>query len=207
MYQRVQTGYLFSYWSLAVWGCLALYHSIVFFFGALLVMRNDALSDEGQTYDLVQFGNLVLTAGVATILLKFVLETNFFTIFHVFAVPVSFFALFMIWIAETILPLDLFRAEAGTLSEALGTAAFWFWMLLAPGLCLLPDYLYKCVRRYFFPEDWQILQEQERIDQLIPAYEFKRTKTIRFRKTTVSKNSMPLANLASSNDAPYTRMT
>lgn len=205
VYQRVQSGYLFSYWSLALWGGLALYHSVVFFFGALLVMRNDALSSRGHTFDLLQYGNLVLTAGVVTILLKFVLETNFFTIFHVFAVPASFFGLFTVWIAESILPLNIFRPEAGTLGEALGTAAFWFWCLLAPGLCLLPDFLYKCIRRYFFPEDWQILQEQERLDtQLIPEYKFERAKTVRYNRKTVS---VPLTDVSAAAGVPYTQLT
>lgn len=59
------------------------------------------------------------------------------------------------------------------------------------------------VRRYFFPEDWQILQEQERLDALMPGHEYKRSKTVSYnRKATV----LPLANMGSASETPYTRL-
>ncbi len=75
VYRRVQTGYLFTFYTLAIWWSEAIFHSLVFFYGgSLLIESNGALRADGQITDMVLYGNFIMSAAVLTVLAKIAIE-------------------------------------------------------------------------------------------------------------------------------------
>lgn len=74
----MQTGYLFTFYTLAIWWSEAIFHSIVFYWGAsLLIESNGTLQSNGQTADMVLFGNFIMSAAVLTVLVKIAIEIKY----------------------------------------------------------------------------------------------------------------------------------
>jgi len=163
VYRRVQTGYLFTFVTLAIWWLEAIFHSLVFFYGGVIITnRTGVLSSNGQLIDLVLFGNFVMAAAIITVLMKIALEVNYWTNFHLIGLGLSLLSYVLVLTAE-----DYFiSSQEFIVGRMLRMPDFWFFLLLIPCICLLPDLIYKYIRRTYYPEDWQILQEMEILDQL-----------------------------------------
>jgi phospholipid-transporting ATPase len=74
---------------------------------------------------------------------------------------------FMIWftflpIYSAIYPtIDFAREMSGLAAQMYGSGIFWFFVIIAPIICLTRDYIWKVLKRNFWPRPYHIVQEIE----------------------------------------------
>eukprot|EP01127_Copromyxa_protea_P006535 TRINITY_DN1648_c0_g1_i2.p1 TRINITY_DN1648_c0_g1~~TRINITY_DN1648_c0_g1_i2.p1 ORF type:complete len:120 (-),score=7.90 TRINITY_DN1648_c0_g1_i2:49-408(-) len=58
--------------------------------------------------------------------------------------------------------------QYGVFPEALSMPSFYFVVLLACGLSVVPTLMFKSLQWQFFPQDWQIFRERESLGETTP---------------------------------------
>src|SRR3990167_2489497 len=116
----------------------ALYHSIVLFFGGLLIWEStDILFTDGKVADMYNFGNLILTVGVCVVFFKAVLEINYFTwITHLglWGPLLIYYGIFGI---ESLM-LTFIPNQYGQFGMVMSMPAYWLFLILGTATCLIP---------------------------------------------------------------------
>ncbi|XP_078475034.1 phospholipid-transporting ATPase IA-like isoform X3 [Lampetra planeri] len=144
--------------------CLnGLFHSVVLFWIPLKAVEHDILFSSGNTPDYLFLGNIVYTLVVITVCLKAGLETTAWTrLSHIavwgsIALWVVFFGIYsLLWPAIPLAP-DM----SGQASMMLKSGVFWMALILIPITCLVPDAVWKVVRRSCFQSLVEEVQESE----------------------------------------------
>eukprot|EP01100_Stratorugosa_tubuloviscum_P005015 TRINITY_DN2281_c2_g1_i1.p1 TRINITY_DN2281_c2_g1~~TRINITY_DN2281_c2_g1_i1.p1 ORF type:complete len:1111 (-),score=448.96 TRINITY_DN2281_c2_g1_i1:197-3529(-) len=157
-YSRTQSKRVFTPITLITWLTFAMYHSLVFFFGTWLVTEHDILSSSGQIGGMSVLGNVTLTLGVLVIFLKLAIETCYWTIITHLGYWLSLALYFAILILQNYAPY-YFPSQAGVIEHIAIMPTFWLWLPLAIAICLLPDIVMQHIRREYFIEEWQVIQE------------------------------------------------
>lgn len=162
LYNDLKTRSYFDFKTVGLWFLSALYHSWIVFMITWLVFRIEPQLTNGQVGDVYLFGQLAATMVVLVVLLKIALSIHYWT-----GVLIGFqIGSFAVYIILEVL-ISSFPAywpkgyfEAYTIVQV---PSFWFALLLGVVFCLLPDWSFKCIRMNYFPENWHILRERERL--------------------------------------------
>jgi len=132
-----------STWQFTKWTLLGFWHSIVFFYGAMLLYDNDIMSPYGWTFDIWCMGTLVFHACVIIINLKLCLETRYFSGIFFFSVVISilgFMGFSLLYCSTTIW--KVFSGGTGMLwvyFQLLASSSFWFCTIAMTVASLAPD--------------------------------------------------------------------
>lgn len=162
IYNRTQSKQVFTRKTLFLWLGLALYHSVVLFFGSLLVFQRETIWSNGQTCGLTLTGNIVMSVGLVVIFLQLAIETGYWTIITHFAYWGSL-GFYFITLAIQSNMLHIFPDQYGMIGRMLSSPVFWLWTILCSGICLVPYIFHKSYQRMVWPEDWQRLQDAYRL--------------------------------------------
>jgi len=164
MFKSVQSGKPFSYRGIFLFLLSAFWHSFVLFFAGYLLFRNDIITENGQIGGIWVIGDLIAFNGIFVVILKIALFTNYWNVItHIFmwGSLVAFLLLLLIlsvmlayWPSGFYLMFVLFQMPE-----------FYFSFFVVVVICLLPDFLCAFVKRNQFPDAWQILQEQEKLQK------------------------------------------
>eukprot|EP01088_Endostelium_zonatum_P010647 TRINITY_DN2416_c1_g1_i1.p1 TRINITY_DN2416_c1_g1~~TRINITY_DN2416_c1_g1_i1.p1 ORF type:complete len:1272 (-),score=336.31 TRINITY_DN2416_c1_g1_i1:51-3866(-) len=161
LYERTQSGQVFTGWTLGKWLVSGLWHSIVLFWlGVWIEMSLEGfLVEKGKEGGFWMMGNVMMFTGMVMVFGKLGIEIELWNGMVVgsivwswavylvtvivensikYVAPKQFFVFYMMW--------------TGIMT--------YYYIILAVFIALLPDFIYKAVKRNFFPERWQILQEQ-----------------------------------------------
>jgi len=162
VFKAMSTGYVFTYTSVFTWLLSAFYHSLVFFFfGFAMFSGGDVLTTDGTIGGVWFMGGYVGTAAILVVLHKIALETNSWTwvnhFFHWLSIVAYFITLIYVSFDAVNWPQGY-----GTIQHLIVTPTWYLFIFLVFWACLLPDIIVKYVKRQYFPEDWQILQERYR---------------------------------------------
>lgn len=163
VFNRCQSGKLFTYKSLAMWFFFATYHSLVFmWFGILIYNDGIIFGSTGQVGGLRLIGNMVITLAITTIFLKLCLEVQNWNWIFQLGLYLSYIGFFLTLAIESFL-LEWWPQQYYQIIQLFSLPQFYFLIPIGVALCLLPDLTYKLVQRTYCPEDWQILQEHYKL--------------------------------------------
>eukprot|EP00300_Choanocystis_sp_HF-7_P040177 c6612_g1_i1.p1 GENE.c6612_g1_i1~~c6612_g1_i1.p1 ORF type:complete len:387 (+),score=85.71 c6612_g1_i1:85-1161(+) len=146
------------------WIAAAVWHSIACFFIAEACIGQGSVFSNGQNADIFFNGIVILTCVVLTVTAKVMLETNNFTYvnaaslawsvggYWLFVMVYSFFgpAFDDAWSMYYVGP------------RAFGSMRVWCTIFIVPIIALAPDYTYKYVKRWHYPEDSDRIKEVQR---------------------------------------------
>jgi len=159
-FKYVQTGRLFTYSSLFYWVISAVWHALVFFFSGALILANEPFVYSGRTYGVKIMGNMVSTVAIVTVILKMATFQNLWNILVHVGIWGSIACYLMIFCIESLFPV-LFPAQYLMFFYVFSNPNFWAMFILVVTVCLTPDVFAQYIKRQFYPDDWQILQEAE----------------------------------------------
>ncbi|KAF8977701.1 hypothetical protein BGZ46_007178 [Entomortierella lignicola] len=179
MYMLGQKSEFFNVKNFWGWAINAIFHSVLLFFCAYGIFRNDLIESNGTIGGMWVMSVTLYTAVLATVLIKAALITDLWTKYAYISIPgsmifwIGFFPIFALVGAATNLTPDYHRITG----PIYGQSAFWLTIILLPIGCNLRDFTYKYMKRTFFPRTYHYVQEIQKLN--IPDY---RPRMERFRK-------------------------
>jgi len=170
LYRRSKNNTDFNPVTFTLWLLDAVWHSLVFFFGALFLW-NQVLGQSGHVFGLWSFGTISCTACVITVTFRLALCTNYWPwiTFVCSILSIGTYFLFLIVYGYiTFLPqVDMFM-----LFLQLGnTWTFWLITLCLVVIATIPDFTAKWIKQNDFPDEWQTLKVKLHREKQIRASE------------------------------------
>jgi len=162
VYKRVQSNGVFTMWSLCGWFAASIYHSLVIFFGAYFLWADGLQDTSGLDTGFYSMGHAILFVGIIVIFLKLFLHVNNWNWLVHFTVWGSLLLYIILVLGEGSV-IYFFPNQFFVFFHMCTMPIIYLWVLLGTVACLLPDFLFAYVQRNFFPEPWQILQEEDRL--------------------------------------------
>eukprot|EP00698_Gefionella_okellyi_P014854 TRINITY_DN4136_c0_g2_i1.p1 TRINITY_DN4136_c0_g2~~TRINITY_DN4136_c0_g2_i1.p1 ORF type:complete len:1193 (-),score=298.49 TRINITY_DN4136_c0_g2_i1:16-3594(-) len=163
LYMHGQKSKEFTFTLYWLWVVRGFFDSVVCFFVCYLALGAQSdwgigLFADGHAWSLQQFGALVAYACVTTVTLALAYEQQSWNGLTTFGILSAFIGLFgwsliemVIFFAFWYIPMQIFRS-----------GLFWFCVMLSACISMLPAFLVNYVKRNYYPEPFQILQERER---------------------------------------------
>ncbi|CAH2038382.1 unnamed protein product [Thlaspi arvense] len=153
----------FKWRVVAVWASSAVYQSLVCY---LFVTASafDGKNSSGKIFGLWDVSTMVFTCLVIAVNLRILLMSNSITRWHHITVGGSILAwlVFAFMYCGITTPRDRNENVYFVIYVLMSTFYFYFTLLLVPVVALLADFIYQVVERWYFPYDYQIVQEIHR---------------------------------------------
>jgi len=164
LYNRTQNNSDFTLKTFYFWMVNAIWHSLVFYFGTLLLW--DTTNRDGTTYDLWSFGNMAVSTCVVTVTLRLAIDTLYWPwmmfVCSIGSVIIYFIFLIVYGFIYGIGSFDplylLFINQAKNIN-------FWLTLLILVIIAVLPDFCQKWLKQHLYPKDWQILKEKIMVEK------------------------------------------
>jgi phospholipid-transporting ATPase len=174
LYQLTQKGVFFrrhNFWS---WVGNGFYHSLILYYGSILIYWDDAPLGDGTTAGHWVWGTTMYTAGLVTVLAKAALITNIWTKYTVIAIPGSMAIWFIFLpIYAFVAPKLNFSTEyVNTLPIIMSSPRYWLTIIALPAVCLIRDFAWKYAKRMYYPQTYHHVQEIQKynIQDYRPRY-------------------------------------
>lgn len=169
LYQAGIQNTFFTWGVLAVWLFFAFYQSLViFFFSATEGFVGQ--SGTGKNFGLWDVGTVSYAFVIIVVNIRLLLMVDYFNMWHGLSVGLSFLIWFVSFLVyDAIIPSGDNTAwesqsnQYGVIYTVMGSASFWFCLVLVPFCALLPDFIYISLQRWLFPYDYQIIQEDVKL--------------------------------------------
>lgn len=148
----------------AFWSFEGAVHSMIVFWTATLFMDSMAVGSNGHVVGFWTTCTTMFTSIVTIATAKMMLETRTWTRWSMMVFAISEFMWFLWLIVYSAMPLSAgFENQDiyGVPGVALAMPQFWFIVLIALTLALVPDVLYKYVRRMYLPKRIDVIEELE----------------------------------------------
>ncbi|XP_010272160.1 PREDICTED: phospholipid-transporting ATPase 3-like [Nelumbo nucifera] len=165
LYKEGIRNSFFKWRIVGVWAFFAVYQSLVFYHFVTTSSCNGHNSS-GKIFGLWDVSTMTFTCIVVTVNLRLLMACNSITRWHYMSIGGSILAWFIfIFIYSGIMtPYDRHENVFFVIYVLMSTFYFFLTLLLVPVVALLGDFLYQGVQRWFFPYDYQIIQEMHRDD-------------------------------------------
>ncbi|KAK4598306.1 hypothetical protein RGQ29_015681 [Quercus rubra] len=163
LYMEGIKNVFFKWRVVAVWAFFSLYQSLVFYC-FVTASSKGAKSSSGKIFGLWDVSTMTFTCVVVTVNLRLLLMCNSITRWHYISVGGSILAWFIfIFIYSGIMtPMDRQENVYFVIYVLMSTLYFYVTLLLVPIVALFGDFIYQGIQRWFFPYDYQIVQEIHR---------------------------------------------
>ncbi|WOL18362.1 phospholipid-transporting ATPase 3-like [Canna indica] len=163
LYKEGIKNVFFRWGVVAVWAFFAFYQSLIFFYFTTAASRNGHNSS-GKIFGLWDVSTMAFTCVVVTVNLRLLMACNSITRWHSLSISGSILAWFVfIFIYSGVMtPHDRQENVFFVIYVLMSTFFFYLTLLLVPIVALLGDFLYLGVQRWFFPHNYQIVQEIHR---------------------------------------------
>ncbi|CAL0331481.1 unnamed protein product [Lupinus luteus] len=163
LYMEGIRNVFFKWRVVAIWAFFSFYQSLVLFYFAStssLTAKNSA----GKIFGHWDVSTMAFTCIVFTVNLRLLMICNSITRWHYYSVGGSILAwLIFVFIYTGIsTPYDRQENLYFVIYILLSTLYFYLTLLLVPVAALFCDFVYQGVQRWFFPYDFQIIQEMHR---------------------------------------------
>eukprot|EP01127_Copromyxa_protea_P016071 TRINITY_DN4718_c0_g1_i2.p1 TRINITY_DN4718_c0_g1~~TRINITY_DN4718_c0_g1_i2.p1 ORF type:complete len:1147 (+),score=193.04 TRINITY_DN4718_c0_g1_i2:144-3443(+) len=160
LYNRSRNGDDFNLITFSLWCINAVWHSLVFFFGTIMVWGPGVLSSNGQVNGLWSMGLVASTACVITVNLRLAIETTYWTWLMFIFTFGSILAYFLfLYVYQYITFLEEINLYCGW-SPVASSPQFWFQVMVIVAFSILPDFGVKWLQQHIAPKDWQLLLEK-----------------------------------------------
>lgn len=161
VYRNIQSGKQFTYSTLVTWMLLAIWHSLVFFFGPVMMIGNEPFWSDGKTAGLRNFGAVTATIGITTVVLKLAIESNTWNVFVHLGIWGSIASYWLFFMGESFLAAFV-PTQYWQFVAVVTNPTFWMLYLFSIVVCLAPDLIFNFMKRQLYPEDWMVLQEAKK---------------------------------------------
>ncbi|PIA47079.1 hypothetical protein AQUCO_01400049v1 [Aquilegia coerulea] len=160
----------FKWRVVVVWAVFSVYQSLVFFY-FVTASGQRGHNPSGRMFGLWDVSTMAFTCVVITVNIRLLMACNSITRWHHISIWGSILAWFVfIFIYSGITtPWDRQENVYFTIYVLMGTFYFYLTLLLVPIFALLGDFAYHGIQRWFFPYDYQIVQEIHRHEVEIPS--------------------------------------
>ncbi|XP_042497876.1 phospholipid-transporting ATPase 3-like isoform X2 [Macadamia integrifolia] len=160
LYKEGIRNSFFKWRVVGVWAFFSLYQSLVFYYFVTASSRNGH-NLSGKIFGLWDVSTMAFTCVVVTVNVRLLMACNSITRWHHISVGGSILAWFVfIFIYSGIMtPRDRQENVFFVIYVLMSTFYFYLTLLLVPIVALLGDFLYQGIQRWFFPYDYQIVQE------------------------------------------------
>ncbi|XP_070539119.1 phospholipid-transporting ATPase IF-like isoform X5 [Ptychodera flava] len=164
LYKDITRNFYLRWWQYCYWIMLGLYHSLCFYFGTMLLMADDvSLLPNNQQFGLFTFGSICMTICVIVVNFKLCYETRHWDgvwIFSMALTIVGYFALLMLYSGVFWYDfMEVFNFY-WVFFKMMESPSFWLGMIIIGAIAVLPDFIYKCILYFIFPEKSSAAQKQ-----------------------------------------------
>ncbi|XP_020233201.1 phospholipid-transporting ATPase 3 isoform X2 [Cajanus cajan] len=163
LYMEGIKNVFFKWKVVAIWAFFSVYQSLIFFY-FVSTTNLSAKNSAGKIFGLWDVSTMAFTCVVITVNLRLLMICNSITRWHYISVGGSILAWFIfIFIYSGIsTPYDRQENIYFVIYVLMSTFYFYIMLLLVPAAALFCDFVYQGVQRWFFPYDYQIIQEMHR---------------------------------------------
>ncbi|KAK1314668.1 Phospholipid-transporting ATPase 3 [Acorus calamus] len=163
LYKEGIRNMFFKWRVVAVWAFFSFYQSLIFYYFTVTASRNGH-NPSGKIFGLWDVSTMAFTCVVVTVNLRLLLSCNSITRWHHFSIAGSIIAWFLFIFIYSGVMTQYDRQENifYVIYVLMSTFYFYLVLLLVPIVALLGDFIYQGVQRWFFPYDYQIVQEMHR---------------------------------------------
>ncbi|GAV61079.1 E1-E2_ATPase domain-containing protein/HAD domain-containing protein [Cephalotus follicularis] len=161
LYKEGMRNVFFKWKVVAIWAFFSVYQSLVFFYFVTTSSSNGHNSD-GKIFGLWDVSTMAFTCVVVTVNLRLLMICNSITRWHYISVGGSILAWFLFIFVYSIIKTPKTENVYFVIYVLMSTFYFYLTLLLVPIVALLCDFVYQGVQRWFFPYDYQIVQEIHR---------------------------------------------
>ncbi|KAM7251637.1 hypothetical protein ACFE04_023520 [Oxalis oulophora] len=149
----------FFKWKLvAVWAFFSVYQSLVFFYFVTTSSRNGH-NYSGKIFGLWDVSTMAFTCVVVTVNLRLLMACNSITRWHYISVGGSILLWFLFIFVYSGIQTPKTDNVYYVIYVLMSTFYFYLTLLMIPVIALLGDFVYQGLQRWFFPYDYQIVQE------------------------------------------------
>ncbi|CAI0386597.1 unnamed protein product [Linum tenue] len=141
------------------WAFFSVYQSLIFYH-FVTISGTSGKNLSGRMFGLWDVSTMAFTCVVITVNLRLLLMCNSITRWHYISVGGSILAWFVFILIYSLLRENVYFV----IYVLMGTFYFYLTIILVPIVALLGDFIYQGVERWFFPYDYQIVQEMHRND-------------------------------------------
>ncbi|KAJ4973795.1 hypothetical protein NE237_006969 [Protea cynaroides] len=165
LYKEGIRNSFFKWRIVGVWAFFSVYQSLVFYYFVTASSRNGH-NLSGKIFGLWDVSTMAFTCVVVTVNVRLLMACNSITRWHHISIGGSILAWFVfIFIYSGIMTRhDRQENVFFVIYVLMSTFYFYLTLFLVPIVALLGDFLYQGVQRWFFPYDYQIVQEIHRHD-------------------------------------------
>ncbi|KAM1194258.1 hypothetical protein ACFX15_020573 [Malus domestica] len=159
LYKEGIRNAFFKWRVVAVWGFFSVYQSLIFYY--FVTSSSDrAQNSSGKMFGLWDVSTMAFTCVVVTVNFRLIMMCNSITRWHYISVGGSIAAWFIFIFIYCII--DQKKNLYYVIYVLMSTFYFYFTLLLVPVFALFGDFVYQGIQRWFFPFDYQIIQEVHR---------------------------------------------
>ncbi|XP_039015127.1 phospholipid-transporting ATPase 3-like [Hibiscus syriacus] len=160
LYKEGIKNIFFKWRVVAIWAFFAVYQSLVFYY-FVTDSSSTSQGSSGKMFGLWDVSTMAFTCVVVTVNLRLLMICNSITRWHYISVGGSILAWFVFIFLYSGIMTSYDRQENifGVIYVLMSTFYFYVTLLLVPVAALLGDFLFLGVQRWFFPYDYQIVQE------------------------------------------------
>lgn len=163
LYKEGIRNSFFKWRVVGIWAFFSLYQSLIFYH-FVTTSSSNGQNFSGKMFGLWDVSTMAFTCVVVTVNLRLLMICNSITRWHHISVAGSILAWFVfIFIYSGVMtPYDRQENVYYVIYVLMSTFYFYLTLLLVPVVALLGDFLYQGIQRWFFPYDYQIVQEIHR---------------------------------------------
>ncbi|KAJ9697349.1 hypothetical protein PVL29_009246 [Vitis rotundifolia] len=150
----------FKWRVVGIWAFFSFYQSLVFYY-FVTSSSSSGQNSSGKMFGLWDVSTMAFTCVVVTVNLRLLMLCNSITRWHYISVAGSILAwfIFIFLYSGVMTPYDRQENVFFVIYVLMSTFYFYLTLLLVPIAALLGDFIFQGVQRWFFPYDYQIIQE------------------------------------------------
>ena len=164
VYKQGQNDEYFSLKVRSLWVANAFYTGLVSFLFIMLSSWPAGVDPNGQPIERAALGIVTYTVLLFVVTLQLGIALDHWTNYHALAMFVSIFLWFLFLLVYGNFPAD-WSEEVRLLFRNLVLPGSRFWLLsfVVPILCVLPDFTFRQIKKFYYPDDHTILQEVQKV--------------------------------------------
>ncbi|KAG8383136.1 hypothetical protein BUALT_Bualt05G0153300 [Buddleja alternifolia] len=164
LYKEGIRNSFFKWRVVATWAFFAIFQSLVLYY-FIVASSSRAVNSSGKMFGLWDVSTMGFTCVVVTVNLRLLMMCNTITRWHHISVggSILFWFIFVFIYSGVVLPKDQENIYF-VIYVLMSTVYFYLTLLLVPVAALFCDFVYLGLQRWFFPYDYQIVQEIHRYE-------------------------------------------
>ncbi|KAI3954059.1 hypothetical protein MKW98_017883 [Papaver atlanticum] len=163
LYKEGIRNNFFKWEVVGIWAFFAFFQSLIFYY-FVTVSSQSTYSSSGKLFGLWDVSTMTFTCVVVAVNLRLYLSCSSITRWHhisIWGSILGWFAFIFIY-SGVMTPFDRQENVYYVIYVLMSTIYFYLTLLLVPILALLGDFIYQGFQRWFFPHNYQIIQEIHR---------------------------------------------